>query len=90
MVVEWPLVHWSHAGCYGQQHGWFYVNDDDDDDVYLSDTALHCAGRVQAVSHQISPDGAATLPPSHLCLLLVGMGLAAPAAHKFQEVTPDS
>ena len=29
MVVEWPLVHWSHAGCYGQQHGWFYVNDDD-------------------------------------------------------------
>jgi hypothetical protein len=31
MVVEWPLVHWSHAGCYGQQHGWFYVNDDDDD-----------------------------------------------------------
>ena len=38
MVVEWPLVHWSHAGCYGQQHGWFYVNDDDDDDdaVYAS------------------------------------------------------
>lgn len=32
MVVEWPLVHWSHAGCYGQQHGWFNVNDDDDDD----------------------------------------------------------
>ena len=31
MVVEWPLVHWSHVGCYGQQHGWFYVNDDDDD-----------------------------------------------------------
>ena len=33
MLVEWPLVHWSHARCYGQQHGWFYVNDDDDDEV---------------------------------------------------------
>jgi hypothetical protein len=48
MVVEWPLVHWSHAGCYGQQHGWFYVNDDDDDEVILgrgwSLQLLHVSG----------------------------------------------
>ena len=41
MVVEWPLVHWSHAGCYGQQHGWFYVNDDDDDSAVGESNPVH-------------------------------------------------